>query len=191
MSSTTVSKRPSQCSSYSLAIAQNSWVPATARGDLLVDAVGEHGLARALVGGEAGDQIVEGALGVEHRRPQLARGLDPVRGEQRRVDAPRLVVELGEAERGRQAPGGVDRHDRDPLPFAREPQRERGRGGGLAHATGADADADGAPGESPLQRDVAGGHGGMVWSPARPASQKRAHTPETPAQGPAPHRPYI
>ena len=40
--------------------------------ELLVDAVGEDLVARALVGREALDELVEGALGVEHHRPQLA-----------------------------------------------------------------------------------------------------------------------
>ena len=46
------------------------------RGQLAVDAVGEHLLGRLGVGGEAHDQLVEGALGVEHHRPQLALRLD-------------------------------------------------------------------------------------------------------------------
>ena len=68
--------------------------------------------------------------------------LDPLRGQQRGLDPPRLVVELVDAERARQPPRGVDRHDRHPLPFARQPQRERRRGGRLAHAARAGADAD-------------------------------------------------
>ncbi len=110
--------------------------------------------------------VVEGALGVEHRRPQLPAQLDPLGGEQCGVDPPRLVVELVDAERARQAPGGVDRDDRDALPFAGEPQRERGGGGGLAHPAGAGADADAAcPASRRCELDVARGHGGMVWSP--------------------------
>ncbi len=132
-------------------------------GDLLVDAVGEHLVAGALVGGDAADQRVEGALGVEHRRPQLPLAVDPLGGQQRGIDPPRLVVELVDAERAGQPAGGVDRHDRHALPFACQPQGERRRRGCLAHAARARADAH-ALAAQPLRERWGGGpwHGGIV-----------------------------
>ena len=52
-----------------------------AAGDVLVQRVGEHGVADLGVGGVAADQLVPAGLGVEHRRPQLAARLDAGRGE--------------------------------------------------------------------------------------------------------------
>ena len=82
--------------------------------ELLVDAVGEHLVARARVGRQALDERVERALGVEHHRPQLALHLDAVGREARGVDEPRLVAELVEPERVGQPARRVDRHHRDP-----------------------------------------------------------------------------
>ena len=84
--------------------------------ELLVDPVGEHLVARALVRREVLDQLVERALGVEHHRPQLAAHLDAVRGEALGVDQPRLVAELLEPERVGQPPRRVDRHHGDLQP---------------------------------------------------------------------------
>ena len=72
-------------------------------GELLVDPVGEHLVARARRRARAARSAVEGALGVEHHRPQLAVGLDAAGGQARGVDQPRLVAELLEPERGRRA----------------------------------------------------------------------------------------
>ena len=88
-------------------------------GELLVDAVGEDLVARALVGREALDQLVEGALGVEHHRPQLAAHLDAVAGEARGVDEVRLVAQLVDAQRVGQPARGVDGDDRDARALAR------------------------------------------------------------------------
>ena len=65
--------------------------PATAFGQLLVDAVRENRVAGALVGGVLLDQLVEGALGVEHHRPELA--VDSPRPP----DAPRCPALAGRA----------------------------------------------------------------------------------------------
>ena len=65
----------------------------------------EDRVARLLVGRVPFDQVVEGPLGVEHHRPQLAvAGVD--------LDLLLLVAELGQAERVGQPLGRVDRqHD--------------------------------------------------------------------------------
>ncbi len=114
-------------------------------GELLVDPVREHLVARARVGREPLDQRVERPLRVEHHRPQLARHLDPVGAEALRVDQPRLVAELLEPERRREPPRGVDRDHRDLQPALGHPHRERGRRRRLAHAARAGADDDPLP----------------------------------------------
>ena len=62
------------------------------------------------------DELVEGALGVEHHRPQLALHLDPRGREQVGVDERGLVAELLQPERVGQPLGRVDRHHRDLAP---------------------------------------------------------------------------
>jgi hypothetical protein len=109
---------------------------------LLIDPVREHVVARAGVGGEALDQLVERLLGVEHHRPQLALHDDAVAGDALGVDQPRLVVERREPERVGQPPRRVDRHDRDPQARRREPHRQRRRRGRLPDAARAGADDD-------------------------------------------------
>ena len=111
-------------------------------GELLVDPVREHLVARARVGREVLDQLVERPLGVEHQRPQLAAHLDAVLGEALRVDQPRLVAELLEPERVRQPPGGVDGHHGDLGARGGGAHRERGGGRRLADAARAGADHD-------------------------------------------------
>ena len=110
--------------------------------ELLVDPVAEDLVARRGVGRELLDHLVEGALGVEHHRPQLALHLDPVGAEALGVDEPRLVAQLLHPERVGEALGGVDRDDRDPQPVGRHAHRERGRRGRLADAARAGADHD-------------------------------------------------
>ena len=108
---------------------------------LLVDPVGEDVVARALVGREALDDLVERALGVEHHRPELALHLDPRRLEHGRVDEPGLVAQLLEPEGVGQPLGRVDGHHRDLAPFGRHPHGDRRRDRRLAHASGPAADA--------------------------------------------------
>src|SRR5690606_33304648 len=57
-------------------------------------------------------------------------------------DAARGVVELGQAHRLRQPPGGVHGEDHGAPAAFGGAQAERGGGGGLAHAAGAAADDD-------------------------------------------------
>ena len=116
-------------------------------GELLVDAVGEHLVARALVRGQALDQLVERALGVEHHRPELAPELEAVLGEDLLLDAAGPVVERLEAERVGEPLRGVDRHHRDALAAGGHAHRDRRRGGRLADPAGAAADADALVGE--------------------------------------------
>jgi hypothetical protein len=100
---------------------------------LAVDRVGEHGVARALVGRVLVHQLVEGALGVEHHRPQLAL--------HRRIHQVGLVSQLVQAQRVREAARGVDREDGDLAATGGHAERD-GRGGGcLAHAAGPGAHA--------------------------------------------------
>ena len=62
--------------------------------ELLVDPVGEDLVARRRVGRQAVDDVVEGALYVQHHRPQLALHLDALGGEQRRVHGVTHVAQL-------------------------------------------------------------------------------------------------
>ena len=83
-----------------------------------VDRVVQHRVARLLVRGVGVDQLVEGPLGVEHHRPQLARRVQLHPGL--------LVAELLQPERVGQALGGVDREHRGRLSPARPaPRRSR------------------------------------------------------------------
>src|SRR5919201_3774907 len=121
-------------------------------GQLLIDAVGEDVVAGALVGREAGDEVVERALGVEHHRPQLAAHLDPVAGEAVGVDEARLVAELVEPQGVGQPLGGVDGDDSDAQPARRQAHRQCRRRGRLADATRAGADDDALAVQSPVER---------------------------------------
>ena len=58
-------------------MAMYSWVPDSAPRQVAVEAVGEDALGLLGRRGVAADEVVEGALGVEHERPQLA-GPGPV-----------------------------------------------------------------------------------------------------------------
>ena len=83
------------------------------------------------------DQVVEGALGVEHHRPQLAVHV--------RLHAALLIAQLGQAERSGQPLGRVDREHRNLLPARGHPQRDGRRGSRLADPARARADADALP----------------------------------------------
>ncbi len=61
---------------------------------LAVDRIRQDLIALALVGGEPRDYLVEGALAVEHHRPQLAVERDALLGEQGGLDPPRLARQL-------------------------------------------------------------------------------------------------
>ena len=102
----------------------------------------EDPVARLLVRRLAGDQLVEGRLGVEHHRPQLALHLDPVLLEQLGVDPARLVAQLAQAERVGEPLRRVDRQHADAQPAGRHAGRDRRRGRRLADPAGAGADAD-------------------------------------------------
>ena len=97
-------------------------------GELPVDRVGEDLVARRLGRRDPVDQRVEGALGVEHQRPQSP----PAR--RAAVDPARRVVEAVEPERVGQPPRRVDGDDGDALPAHRQPGGDGGRRGGLADA---------------------------------------------------------
>ena len=130
-------------------------------GELLVDAVAQHLVARLRVRRQVLDQLVEGPLGVEHQRPQLAAQLDAVRREALRRDQARLVAELLEPERVGEPPRRVDRDHRDARAVGGGAHGERGGRRGLAHAAGAGADDD------PLAGDEVGD--GAQMSPSRTA----------------------
>ena len=105
-------------------------------GDRLVEGVGQD--LRGLVGGGVRlDDLVEGALHVEHHRVQRPAGLVADAGHRARG-----VVELGEPERLGQPPRRVDGEHDDAAPGLGRAQAERGRRGGLADAAGAAADDD-------------------------------------------------
>ena len=118
-------------------------------GELLVDAVGEDLVARALVGRQALDELVERPLGVEHHRPQLAAHLDAVAGQARGVDEVRLVAELVDARArsaSRRAGSIVTTATRAAL--GREAHGEGGRRRRLADAARARADDDALAGQA-------------------------------------------
>src|SRR5207248_1639371 len=99
-------------------------------------------LAGLLIRGQARDDLVEGALGVEHHRPQLARQLHALRREHVGLDPPRLARELLQAERGRQPLGRVDGDNGHLLTARRQAERQRGRRRRLADAPCTEADHD-------------------------------------------------
>ena len=112
-------------------------------GDVLVERVGQDGVAGLVVGGVGAHQVVPRLLGVEHGRPQLAPGLDPGGGEQL-VGHPGLdVAELLEAQGAGQPPGRVDGEHQHLAAQVGGRHGARGRGrGGLAHAARAAGDHD-------------------------------------------------
>ena len=80
-------------------------------------------VARSLVGRVLLDQLVEGALGVEHHRPQLALHLDacPTPGRRRSLPSSSQAQRVGEALRG------VDREHRDLRARGGHAERDRRR----------------------------------------------------------------
>ena len=82
-----------------------------AAGDVLVERVGQHGVAHLDVRRVAADEIVPAGLGVEHRRPQLAARGDAGRLERGVGDLRGDVAEGADAEGIGQPPGRVDGDD--------------------------------------------------------------------------------
>jgi hypothetical protein len=91
--------------------------------ELLVDPVGEHRVARALVRRVPLDDLVEGPLRVERHRPQLA--LDV------RLHEPLLVAQLGQPERVGEPLRRVDRQHGDLLSARGHAEGDRGGRGRL------------------------------------------------------------
>ena len=130
-------------------------------GDVLVERVGQDGLAGRGVGGVGAHQGVPRLLGVEHGGPQLAAGLHPGCGEQLVGHAGLDVAELLEAEGVGQAAGRVDgEHQHLAAQVGGGHGPGGGRGGGLADPAGAAEDHDLLGGEQLLERagrDLVGG----------------------------------
>jgi len=146
--------------------------PGEGVGELLVDTVGKHPVARLLVGRVPADKLVEGRLGVEHHRPQLALHLDSLRLEQGGVDALRLVAQLLQPKRVGEPLRGVDREHADLQPAGSHPGRDRSRRRRLADPARPRADAD-----LLVLEDVGDrGH----W--ARPVSRRARGRPRRPAR---------
>ena len=109
-----------------------------ATGDVVVHPVVEDAVRGGLVGRVAQHQLVPRALGVEHRRPQLAARLHAELGVRVERHPAGHVAERLEAQRVGEALGGVDGEDEHLAAEARRGgERGRGRGRRLAHATGA------------------------------------------------------
>ena len=156
-------------------------------GDRLVEGVREDLVG--LLGGRVGDDdLVERPLHVEHHRVERATG--------RRVDVvhrPRGVVELGEAHRLGEPPGGVDGEDDDLAPLLRRAQSESGGRGGLADPAGAAAHDDvGMPvGEQRVDVQPRGSRGGPRAHPGdlRRSSRARRAGRRTRGRSTSRHRP--
>ncbi len=107
-------------------------------GDVVVHPVVEDAVRGRLVGCVPQHELVPRPLGVEHRGPQLAAGLDPELGVRVERHAPRHVAERLEAERVGQPLRGVDgEHEHLAAEPGRRGERGRGRHRRLAHAAGA------------------------------------------------------
>ncbi len=110
--------------------------------DVLVQGVGEHGVASLGIGRMTADQLIPPRLGVEHRRPQLAARGDPDRAH-RLVGHPRRhVAELSDAERVGQTACWIDGQYEHPAALlGRRGHAEGGGDGRLADPAGT-ADED-------------------------------------------------
>jgi hypothetical protein len=125
-----------------LATAVNSCEPGHGARELLVDAVAQDLVARALVGRQALDELVERALGVEHHRPQLAAHLQAVAGQALGRHEGGLVAQLRQPQRVGQALRRVDGHDGHAPALGRQADGQRSGRRRLAHAAGPGADDD-------------------------------------------------
>jgi hypothetical protein len=94
-------------------------------GDLAVDPVLQDPVAGLVVGRMLLHELVEGRLGVEHHRPELALHLGAVALEELRVHLARLVVELAQPERVGEPLGWIDGQHRDLLAAGCEAGCER------------------------------------------------------------------
>ena len=167
-------------------------------GGVAVEAVLEDAARGGLVGGVAGDELVEGALHVEDHGPELARRRHSGTGG----ESPRPAREPPQPEAGGEAPRGVDGAHQDPAAAAGGAQREGGGGGGLAHAPGAADDEDPALGQgagpAPSRGGGVGGairrpRGGRRGSGCRPGprlSRKRKGSDATGTGSPRRRRPW-
>src|SRR6185437_12210577 len=111
------------------------------RGQLAVDRVRQDLLAFGIVARQPSDDVVEGALAVEHHRPQLTLAVHPLRLEQLALDLCRLARQALQAERRRKARRRIDRDYGHLLAARGQAERDRRRRRRLADAAGAEADA--------------------------------------------------
>jgi hypothetical protein len=129
------------------------------------------------------DQIVEGALHVEHHGREAASLTDVQLRQGRLGNGLGLVAESADPERVGQPPGGVDReHERAPA-AARGFDAQSGGDRGLAHAAAAHADRDPAPLEGALgelpRAHAATAAGGLTKARARAVISSGPSTPPT------------
>ena len=110
--------------------------------ELLVDPVLQHLGARLLIGRQLFDDLVEGALGVEHHGPQLALHLEARGLEELGVHEVGLVAQLLQAQGVGEPPGGIDRDHRHLAALRRRAHGDRRGGRRLPDAAGPAADAD-------------------------------------------------
>jgi hypothetical protein len=121
--------------------------------DVLVERVGEDGVARGRIGGVATHEVVPRLLRVEHGGPQLAARLHPCVEERLPGHLGLDVAEGLEAQRVGQALGRVDgEHEHLAAVVDRGHRRDGGGGGGLPHAAGTAVDHDLLRGEELLHR---------------------------------------
>jgi hypothetical protein len=137
-------------------------------GDVLIEPVVEDAVPRLGGGGVAVDQLVEGALGVEHHDREGAVDLEPRVEEALGVDGLGLGGHGAEAQAVGEAPGGVDGEAEHPLAPARGGEAEGGGGGGLADTPGADHEDHTARGEQSFQ-----GQGQLAVAPPAGGVQDR------------------
>ena len=157
-----------------------------AAGDVVVERVGEDGVAGGGVGGVAAHEVVPRLLGVEHGGPQLAPGLGDAGGGERLGRDLRLhVAEALQAEGVGQPPGRVDgEHQHLAAELGGGHGRGRRRGRGLAHPARAAADDDLLGRQQLLERGRALGRPGVLTGRPPSVAQLRAEGLGDLARGP-------
>jgi hypothetical protein len=147
---------------------------------VLVERVLQDPLARLAALGESVNEIVEGALHVEHHRRQLSRLAHAESPQRVALERLGLVAERLDAERVGQAPGRIDGEHQGAPSTARGLEGEGRRHRGLADAATSHADGDAAAHEKrvgELRRPHAGASPKPSSASARTPSASGPSTP--------------
>jgi hypothetical protein len=146
--------------------------PADGPRDLAIDAVGEDAVACGLIDGQPADQIIEGALRVQHHRPDLTAQRHAAWGEVLRAEELWLAGKRVERQGTGETPRRIDRDQRHASTFCCEAKCDCRSACGLADTASPDADADPALAENRIEA-----HTAASSSVARAASSNRPSSP--------------